>query len=48
MLTSGEHGPFYLVAAVVLAIGTIIIKYLNCTDIPKIKNLPELPGVPML
>ena len=38
----------YLYLAAALAIGTLIVKYLNQTDIPKIKNLPELPGVPML
>ena len=37
----------YLVLAVVLAVGTLIYKFLNHTDIPKIEGLPELPGVPM-
>ena len=33
--------------AVVLAAATLITKLLNHTDIPKIKGLPELPGIPM-
>lgn len=31
----------------ILAIGYFIIRYLNHTDHPKIKNLPEIPGVPL-
>lgn len=34
-------------AFALLAVGFVIIKYLNRTDIPKIKNLPEIPGVPL-
>ena len=30
-----------------LTIGYFIIRYLNSTDSPKIKNLPEIPGVPL-
>lgn len=37
----------FIVLAVLLAAGTLIIKLLNHTDVPKIKNLPELPGIPM-
>ncbi|KAL1953678.1 hypothetical protein VTO42DRAFT_2389 [Malbranchea cinnamomea] len=33
------------VAAVTVAY--FLIKYLNKTDIPKIKNLPEIPGIPL-
>lgn len=33
---------------IVLAILFIAIKYLNQTDIPKVKNLPEVPGIPLL
>jgi phenylacetate 2-hydroxylase len=31
----------------ILAIGYFILKYLNHTDKPKVKNLPEIPGVPL-
>lgn len=31
----------------VLAVIYFLIRYLNRTDVPKIKNLPEIPGVPM-
>lgn len=48
MLFSSDHASLYLYLAVLLAAGTLVVKYLNQTDIPKIKNLPELPGVPML
>jgi hypothetical protein len=34
--------PFFLIAAIYTA-----IKILDRTDIPKIKNLPEIPGVPI-
>lgn len=32
---------------VFLALGYFLIRYLNSTDMPKIKNLPEIPGVPL-
>ena len=35
------------VAFAILAIGFFVIRYLNRTDMPKIKNLPEIPGVPI-
>lgn len=34
-------------AIAVVTVGYLIIKYLNRTDIPKIKGLPEIPGVPL-
>ena len=30
-----------------LTLGFFLIKYLNHTDTPKVKNLPEIPGVPL-
>lgn len=30
-----------------IAVLFFVIRYLNRTDAPKIKNLPEVPGVPM-
>ncbi|KAH6985136.1 cytochrome P450 phenylacetate 2-hydroxylase [Ilyonectria destructans] len=40
----GHHAlAFFLIASVVV----VAIKLANQTDIPKIKGLPELPGVPM-
>lgn len=34
---------FFVFAAIV----ALVIKWANRTDIPRIKNLPELPGVPV-
>jgi len=34
-------------AFAILAIGFVLIRYLNRTDIRKIKNLPEVPGIPI-
>jgi phenylacetate 2-hydroxylase len=31
----------------IIAIIYFFIKYLNRTDTPKVKNLPEIPGVPL-
>lgn len=31
----------------IVAIVYLVIRYLNQTDIPKIKGLPEIPGVPI-
>lgn len=30
-----------------VAIGYLLLKYFNKTDVAKVKNLPEIPGVPM-
>lgn len=35
------------VVVAVIAITYFLIKYFNRTDIPKIKNLPEIPGIPI-
>ena len=35
------------VGIAVLAVLFFAIRYLNRTDVPKIKNLPEVPGVPI-
>lgn len=40
---SAQIGLTILAVAVV-----ILIRALHATDIPKIKNLPEIPGVPVL
>lgn len=32
---------------ILLAIVYALVRYLNRTDTPKIKNLPEIPGVPV-
>lgn len=34
---------FFAIASVV----TVLVKWANRTDIPKIKGLPELPGIPL-
>ena len=31
----------------ILTLAYLFIRYLNHTDTPKIKNLPEIPGVPL-
>lgn len=35
------------VAIAVITVIYLVIRYLNRTDIPKIKGLPEIPGVPI-
>ena len=35
------------VAIAVIAAVYFLIRYLNRTDIPKIKGLPEIPGIPL-
>lgn len=32
---------------IVISVFFLAIKYFNKTDVPKIKNLPEIPGVPI-
>lgn len=38
---------FQTVALAAIAVGFFLIRYLNRTDVPKIKNLPEIPGIPI-
>jgi phenylacetate 2-hydroxylase len=33
--------------AIIGAIVALLVRWANATDIPRIKNLPELPGVPV-
>ena len=35
------------IAVAVVTAAFFLVKYFNKTDIPKIKNLPEIPGVPI-
>ncbi|KOS18789.1 Phenylacetate 2-hydroxylase [Escovopsis weberi] len=39
--------PFQLVGLTVAAVAYTIIRYLNSTDVAKIKGIPEIPGVPI-
>lgn len=39
--------PSIVLSFAVLSVVYLIIKYVNRTDIPKIKGLPEIPGVPL-
>lgn len=39
-------GPQEIVIAAI-TVAFFLIRWLNRTDIPKIKNLPEIPGVPI-
>lgn len=41
----GVREAAWLLLAITLF--TALVKQLNKTDIPKIKNLPEIPGIPM-
>ena len=36
-----------VVIAVAVLLIFFVIRYLNASDVPKIKNLPEIPGVPL-
>ena len=36
-----------VIALAIISAVCLIIRYLNRTDIPKIKDLPEIPGVPI-
>jgi phenylacetate 2-hydroxylase len=38
---------YQIIAFAALAVAFVIIKILNATDVPKIKGLPEIPGVPI-
>lgn len=38
---------YQLAGLVFIAVIYTIIKYVNSTDTPKIKNIPEIPGVPL-
>lgn len=38
---------YQTVSIAVIAVLFFVIRYLNRTDVPKIKNLPEIPGVPI-
>lgn len=43
LLTSPTVLPFFLIAIIYA-----VLKVIDRTDIPKIKNLPEIPGIPIL
>lgn len=36
-----------MIILVVVALGYFVVRWLNRTDVPKIKGLPEIPGVPI-
>ena len=36
-----------IIGIAILAIVFFVVRYLNSTDTPRIKNLPEIPGVPI-
>jgi phenylacetate 2-hydroxylase len=38
---------FPTIGLAVVAVIFFVVRYLNRTDVPKIKNLPEIPGVPI-
>lgn len=38
---------YQTIAAAIIAVVYFIIRYLNSTETPKIKGLPEIPGVPL-
>ena len=39
--------PSPIVLGVVVLVVAFVVRYLNSSDTPKIKNLPEIPGVPL-
>jgi phenylacetate 2-hydroxylase len=39
--------PSPVVIGVAALVVFFVLRYLNSTDVPKIKNLPEIPGVPL-
>jgi phenylacetate 2-hydroxylase len=38
---------YQTIGIAIVAVIIFVIRYLNRTDVPKIKNLPEIPGVPI-
>lgn len=38
---------YQIVGIAIAAVIYLFVKYLNQTDTPKIKNLPEVPGLPL-
>src|SRR5271168_2082679 len=38
---------FPAIGLALIAIAFFVIRYFNRTDVPKIKNLPEIPGIPI-
>jgi phenylacetate 2-hydroxylase len=38
---------YQTISIAVAAVIFFIVRYLNRTDTPKVKNLPEIPGVPL-
>ena len=38
---------YQTIGVAIIAVLFFAIRYLNRTDVPKIKNLPEIPGVPI-
>jgi phenylacetate 2-hydroxylase len=38
---------YQVTGLLLLAVVYTILRYVNSTDTPKIKNLPEIPGVPL-
>lgn len=37
----------YLLVAVALVVSFYVLTHWNATDVPKIKGLPEIPGIPI-
>ena len=42
-----EHLSPTTLSFALLAIGYLVVRFFNSTDTPKIKNLPEIPGIPI-
>lgn len=38
---------YQIIALAIAAAVYLLIRYFNATDVPKIKGLPEIPGVPI-
>lgn len=39
---------YQIIGIAVIAVVFVIIKFLSATDTPKIKGIPEIPGIPIL
>ena len=37
----------YISYVAFIAVTLLLVRYFNSTDVPKIKNLPEIPGIPI-
>lgn len=46
-LTNYFTMSYHTISLALIAVVFFLVRYLDRTDVPKIKNLPEIPGVPI-